>query len=68
MVVSIPFSDLKEFNLFCRLQKLKREEIISIFHEKGKLILVLDRGASELSEWNSRKTAFMKELMEPSGK
>lgn len=62
MVTSIRFADMKEFNLFCKLQELKKREIIDIFHDKGNILLILDRDFSETAEWEKRKARFMKEL------
>jgi hypothetical protein len=62
MVVAIRFPDIDEFNLFCRLRRLSRNEIIDIFHDRGGIILVLDRPGSEPSEWDKKKQGFLKEL------
>lgn len=62
MVTSIWFPDAKEFNLFCRLQRLRREEIVNIFYDRGKLLLIIDRDPSEASAWEERKSGFLKEL------
>ena len=62
MVCSIWLTDHKDFNLFARLMRLKRSEIINTFQERGKILIIIDRDAKTASEWNSKKTKFLKEI------
>ena len=62
MVVALHFPDLKDFNLYCQLLGAKKGEIIQVFHERGGIILVIDRDASETGNWEEKRKQFFSEL------
>jgi hypothetical protein len=62
MVVAIWFYDIKDFNLFCSLYRLKRNEIIETSQYKGNITAILDKNPRIAVEWEKRKAKFLKEL------
>ena len=62
MVLALWFSEIKDFNLYCKLMALKREEIIEIINNRGNIILVIDRDYLEEKAWERTRTDFLKRL------
>jgi hypothetical protein len=62
MVVAIWFYDIKDFNLFCSLYRLKRSEVIEASHYRGNIIAILDKPPRIATEWEKKKASFLKEL------
>ena len=62
MVVALWFPEIKDFNLYCKLMDLRKEEIIEIMNNRGNIILVTGRDFSEEKKWEIVKSDFFKKL------